>query len=62
MMSLFKKLVRPTAGNTKAGAGLSKGNEDVRTAPAYPPTEELFSTVGDYGLRTLSEHADDIIE
>jgi len=59
-MPFFEKLVRSTAPNTKARTGL--GNEDVRNAPADLPTEELFSTVGDYGLRILSENADDIIE
>lgn len=62
MMSFFKKLVRPLAPDTKAGTGLLKGNEDTQTALAKSPTDELFSTVGDYGLRILSEKADNIIE
>jgi hypothetical protein len=50
-MSFFKKLVRPMVSNTKAGAGLLKGNEDSQTAPADVPTDELFSTVGDMACR-----------
>jgi hypothetical protein len=61
MMSFFKKLVH-AAPDTNAGAGLLKGNEDAHTAPSDPPTDELFSTVGDYGLQTLSENPDNIVE
>jgi hypothetical protein len=61
-MSLFKKLVRLTGPDTKAGTGLPKGNEDVENAHPDPPTDELFSTAGDYGLQTLSDNTDDIIE
>jgi hypothetical protein len=60
-MSFFNRLMHPTAPNTQASM-LSKSNEDTQTASADPPTDELFSTIGDYGLQTLSENADDIIE
>jgi len=62
MMSFFKKLVQSLAPDTKAGTGLLKGNEDTQTGLTKSPTGELFSTVGDYGLRILSEKADNIIE
>ena len=62
IISFFKKLVYPTEPNTKASAGLLKSNQDVQTAPADPLTEEQFSMAGDYGLKTLSENSDDIIE
>lgn len=61
-MSFFKKLVRPTAPDTKAGTEPLKGNEDAQNAPLDPLTDEMFSTAGDYGLQTLSENAGDIIE
>ncbi|RAO73451.1 uncharacterized protein BHQ10_009463 [Talaromyces amestolkiae] len=61
-MSFFKKLVRSTAPDTKAGTELLKGNEDAQNAPPHPPTDEMFSTAGDYGLQTLSENAGDIID
>jgi len=61
-MSFFKKLVRLAAPDIKAGTGLFKGNEDVQNAYPDPPTDELFSTVGDYGLQTLSDSTDDTIE
>jgi hypothetical protein len=61
-MSFFKRLVHPAEPNTKASARRLKGNEVAETASASSPTDELFSTVGDYGLQTLSENADDIIE
>lgn len=41
---------------------LLKGKGDAQTALAEPRIDELFSTIGDYGLQTLSENADDIIE
>jgi hypothetical protein len=62
MMALFKKLVRPKILGTKAGAGLLGVDEDVQTPPVYQSGEELFSMAGDYGLQTLSEHFDDIVE
>jgi hypothetical protein len=61
-MSFFKKLVYPAAPDTNASAGLLKSNEDAHITPADPPTDELFSTVGDYGLQTLSENPDNIVE
>lgn len=61
-MTFFKKLVRQKATDTKAGTGLLKSNEDAQNIHPDPPTDELFSTVGDYGLRILSENTDDIIE
>ncbi|KAF1811247.1 hypothetical protein P152DRAFT_474853 [Eremomyces bilateralis CBS 781.70] len=39
-----------------------KGKGGAQAALAEPPTDELFSTVGEYGLQTLSENADDIID
>jgi hypothetical protein len=62
MMALFKKLVRPNIPGTEAGAGLLGADEDVQTPTAYQSGEELFSMAGDYGLQTLSEHSDDIVE
>lgn len=61
-MSFFKKLIRRKAPATKAGSGLLKNNEDVQNTHSDSPTDEVFSTVGDYGLQTLSDNTDDIIE
>ncbi|KAH8683389.1 Alpha/Beta hydrolase protein [Tricladium varicosporioides] len=61
-MSFFKKLIRPTAPNGKAGTGLLNGNEDIENAHPDPLTDELFSTAGDYGLQTLSDNTDDAID
>ena len=60
-MSFFRKRGRKAV-DTKAGTGLLESNEDVPNAHSDSPTEELFSIVGDYGLRTLSYNTDDIIE
>lgn len=57
----FKKLGRK-APDTKARTGLLKSNEDVQNTHPEPLSDELFSTVGDYGLQTLSDNTDDIIE
>ena len=61
VISFFKKLVH-TEPNTKASTRLLKGNQDIQTAPTDLLSEELFSTTGDYSLKTLSENTDNIIE
>ena len=60
-MPVWNKLARK-APDTKASTELLKSNEDVQKAHPDPPADELFSTVGDYGLQTLSNDTDDIIE
>lgn len=61
-MISFLKNLRRKAPDTKAGTGLPKSNEDVYNAYPDAPTDELFSTVGDYGLQTLSDNNDSIVE
>lgn len=61
-MSFWKKVLRPAAPNATDGDGTLRGSEDAQTSAPNPPTEELFSTVGDYGLQTISSGSDDIIE
>jgi len=60
-MSFFKKLGRK-APDTNAGTGLLESNQDAQNAYSDPPTNELFSTDGDYGLEILSNNTNDIIE
>ncbi|KAH8731953.1 Alpha/Beta hydrolase protein [Phaeosphaeriaceae sp. PMI808] len=61
-MSFFKKLIRPTATHARTNTNAGGGNGASQNASSNAPIEELFSTVGDYGLQTLSESVSDIID
>jgi hypothetical protein len=61
MKSLFKRR-RPATLDAVTADGTLKGNKDAQAAPATSLMDELFSTAGDYGLQTLSENTDDIVE
>jgi hypothetical protein len=53
-MSFLRRIVgRQATPQTDVGTGLARESA---------PSEELFSTAGDYGLRTLSESAEDMVE
>jgi hypothetical protein len=60
--SFFQRLLRRPAPHTNRDIEPGQGIEDSRNASSNAETEELFSTVGEYGLQTLSENANDIVE